>query len=438
VKGLPAHLIGKKRDGGTWTAAEIDDLVQGITEEEVTDAQLGALLMAGLLRGLDAEETACFTRAMRDSGEVYDLRDIPGRKIDKHSTGGVGDKTSLVLAPLAASLGVVVPMVSGRGLGHTGGTVDKLESIPGMRMQLAPEEFRSLLGRLGVAMSSQTERLAPADRRMYAARDVTATVESIGWITSSILSKKLAEGIDALVLDVKCGRGAFMKDRQRARELARSLVATAQRLGCPARARITAMDEPLGRAAGNALEVLESVECLRGGGPDDLRECVLLLAADMLVLGGVAADEAAARRAAVAALSDGRALRRFRELVAAQGGEARVADEPEKWLPRAPHVATVEATSDGFVQSIDAHRVGVAVVELGGGRRVEGQRIDHRVGVVCRRQAGERVARGEPVLDVHARSAVEAAPVVAGLAAAVRVAGAPPAGQPLLIEAVNE
>ncbi len=336
MKSHPALPIAKKRDGGRLEAAEIDDLVAGIVDGSVGDAQLGALLMAGLIRGMDGEETACWTMAVRDSGLVYDLSSVPGIKVDKHSTGGVGDKVSLVLAPLVASLGVSVPMVSGRGLGHTGGTIDKLESIPGFRTDLAPGEFVATLAKVGLVMSAATDLLAPADRRMYAIRDVTATIESIPWITASILSKKLAEGIDALVLDVKCGRGAFMKDLEAARRLADSIVGTANRLGCRCRARITDMDRPLGCAVGNALEVIEAIDSLRGEGPADLREVVELLGADMLVLAGRVADEDEGRKLCAAALDDGRALSRFAAMLEAQGADPALVEDPAARLPAAP------------------------------------------------------------------------------------------------------
>ncbi|MFQ5504861.1 MAG: thymidine phosphorylase [Planctomycetota bacterium] len=422
MRALPAALIAKKRDGRRLAETEIRDLVGGIVDGSLGDAQLAALLMAGYFQGADFEETAVWTAAMRDSGEVYDLSSIPGTKVDKHSTGGVGDKVSLVLAPLVASLGVPVPMVSGRGLGHTGGTIDKLESIPGFRTELGPEEFRETLERTGLAMSAATERIAPADRRMYAIRDVTATIESVPWITGSILSKKLAEGIDALVLDVKCGRGAFMKTLEEARSLAESLVRTAERLGCTCRARITNMDRPLGLAVGNALEVAESLACLRGErAPDDLLEIVLLLAADMLVLGGKAGDEAEGRALARAALEDGRALESFRRMLLAQGGSAELCEDPWSQLPRAPVVHAVPGTRAGYLQDLDPLAIGLGALELGAGRRAPGDAIDPAVGILLLKKPGERIDRGEPLLELHARSTADAERIAARLRAAVRV-----------------
>lgn len=439
MKPHPALPIAKKRDGRRLEAAEIDDLVAGIVDGSVGDAQLGALLMAGLIRGMDLEETACWTMAMRDSGLVYDLSAVPGTKVDKHSTGGVGDKVSLVLAPLVASLGVSVPMVSGRGLGHTGGTIDKLESIPGFRTDLAPDEFVATLAKVGLVMSAATDQLAPADRRMYAVRDVTATIESVPWITASILSKKLAEGIDALVLDVKCGRGAFMRDLQAARHLADSIVGTARRLGCRCRARITDMDRPLGRAVGNALEVIETIDSLRGEGPADLREAVELLGADMLVLAGRVADEDEGRKLCAAALDDGRALARFAAMLEAQGADPALVEDPAARLPAAPVVTRVmaEGTAERWIQDIDPLAVGLAAVRLGAGRRTPGDPVDPAVGIVCCRKPGDRIATGEPVFEVHARTAQDAEAVAPELRAAVLVGPAPPKPIPLLLASLG-
>jgi len=430
MQNLPALLLAKKRDGHRLSDAEVADLVTGIVDGSLTDAQLGALLMAGLLRGADARETAAWTREMRDSGFVYDLSAVPGAKVDKHSTGGGGD--SLVLAPLAASLGVIVPMVSGRGLGHTGGTIDKLESIPGFRTDLSPDEFEALLARLGVAMSAATDRLVPADRRMYAIRDVTATVESVSWITASILSKKLAEGIEALVLDVKCGRGAFMRDLDRARELAESIASTARELGCPCRARITDMDQPLGRAVGNSLEVVEAIECLRGHGPADLREVVVVLAADMVELAGRRREREQAVRACEEALDDGTALAKFRAMVEGQGGDPAVVDDPSR-LGAAACIVPVAAEAGGFVADLDPFAIAVTAVKLGAGRRVPGEAIQPQVGIVCCKKRGEAVATGETLFEVHAKSAGDAETAVAELATVITIADAPPEPRPLLL-----
>ncbi len=436
MKNFPARLIAKKRDGHILAPEEIQDLVDGVVDRSLSDAQLGALLMAGFLEGNRDEETVEWTRAMRDSGLVHDLSKIPGRKVDKHSTGGVGDKVSLILAPLVASLGVKVPMVSGRGLGHTGGTVDKLLSIPGFRMDLSPEEFRELIEKNGLAMSAATDAVAPADRRMYATRDVTATVESISWITSSILSKKLAEGIDALVLDVKCGRGAFMKDLKRAKELAESLVRTANLLGCKTSARITNMDRPLGHAIGNSLEVEESILCMQGRGPKDLREVVLLLAADMLVAGDAAPPDQA-KALATAALDDGRALERFRLMVQAQGGDPGVVDSPQEVLGVAPVRQTLRADQGGYLEDLDPFEMGWTALELGAGRRVASDTIDPQVGILCHKSPGDPVASGDSLVQVFARRERDATKALARLKPLFKIGAEPPMLSPLLLATVG-
>ena len=330
-------ILRKKRDGHALDSREIEAFVAGVTTRTLPDYQTAALLMAIFLRGMNEEETAYLTRAMVFSGEKLDLSDIPGPKVDKHSTGGVGDKTSLIMAPFAAACGVIVPMMSGRGLGHTGGTLDKLEAIPGFRVQLGLEEFRSALAEVGCCMIGQTKEIAPADKLLYALRDVTATVESIPLITASIMSKKIAEGIDALVLDVKCGQGAFMKNRADAEALARSLVQTGQGNGVRTQAILTDMEAPLGRAVGNALEVRECLDTLRGTGPEDLTELSILLAARMVFLGGLATLTEAEDRVRQA-LASGRGLDKFRRIIERQGGDARVVDDPDR-MPIAPQCA---------------------------------------------------------------------------------------------------
>ena len=397
----PADLIRKKRDGLELTQAEVQDLVAGVVDGSLADHQLGSLLMAGVWRGASVRETAAWTQAMMRSGLVLDLSAIPGRKVDKHSTGGVGDKVSIPLAPLVSSCGVPVPMVSGRGLGHTGGTVDKLEAIPGFRMQLPPEEFVALVQRVGVAMSAATAHIAPADRRMYATRDITATVESVPWITASILSKKLAEGIDALVMDVKCGRGAFMTDRRRALQLLAAIVRTGRALGKDVAALLTDMDTPLGRTVGNALEVRESIACLRGQGPEDLREVTLALGVEMLLLGRVARSAAQARALLLDALSSGRALQKFADMVAAQGGDLRILEPDGGPLPRATAVVTLAAPRSGFVTDLDPLVIGRAAMRLGAGRVQPGDAVDPAAGIVLLRTVGEPVRKGEPVLELH-------------------------------------
>jgi pyrimidine-nucleoside phosphorylase len=397
----PQHVIARKRDGLELDRGEIESFVTGAAEGSWADYQLSALLMAIFLRGMTPKETAVLTEAMMRSGTVADLSSIRAPKADKHSTGGVGDKVSLHLAPMVAACGVAVPMVSGRGLGHTGGTVDKLESIPGFRVGLSVSEFRAQLEKVGVALISQTAELAPADRKLYALRDVTATVESIPLICASILSKKLAEGIDVLVLDVKFGRGAFMRDKARARELAIALTSVARAMGKPTRAVMTAMDEPLGHTVGNALEVAESIECLRGSGPGDLMEVTYALGEQMLVLAGTAKDAAAARVLLERSVSSGAALAKFRELVAAQGGDPRVADDPAV-LPASQIKVPVPSPADGWVRSVDALGVALAALRLGAGRAKAEDGIDPAVGVAALAKVGQRVSKGQPLCVVHA------------------------------------
>jgi pyrimidine-nucleoside phosphorylase len=398
---LPPQIIARKRDGHALTAAEIEAFVRGATDGSWADYQLSALLMAICLRGLNAEETTLYTTAMTRSGAIADLSGIPGIKVDKHSTGGVGDKVSLVLAPWVAACGVPVPMISGRGLGHSGGTLDKLEAIAGFRTALSPAEYRDQVARIGCALIGQTPELAPADRRFYALRDVTATVESIPLICGSILSKKLAAGIDALVLDVKFGRGAFMTDLSAARELAATLVRVGRAAGKQVRALLTRMDAPLGRAVGNALEVAEAIAALRGAGSGDLMEITRALGVEMLLLGGVAADPAAANARLDAALASGAAAAKFREVVAAQGGDARVVDEPGR-LPVARRIEPVRAPRAGFITAVDARAVAYAALRLGAGRAREEDTVDPAVGVAGLRQVGEAVAAGQPLAWLHA------------------------------------
>src|SRR5215216_257509 len=350
---FPQHIIARKRDGHALTREEITAFVRGATDGSWEDYQLSAALMAIFLRGMSAEETAALTTAMMNSGVVADLTNLKLPKADKHSTGGVGDKISLHLAPMVAACGVAVPMISGRGLGHTGGTLDKLESIPGFRVNLSLAEYRAQLEKVGVALVGQTAELAPADKKLYALRDVTGTVESIPLICASILAKKLAEGIDVLVLDVKFGRGAFMKEKARARELAEALVSVATAMGKPTRAILTAMEEPLGRGVGNALEVAESIECLKGAGPADTMEVTYALGEQMLILAGVANDPKDAQKQLEHAVASGAALDKFADMIAAQGGDAHVVDEPHR-LPRAKQQVSLRADRSGFVTDVDA------------------------------------------------------------------------------------
>lgn len=431
-------LIRKKRDGGSLTADEIRFLVGGIATGAVPDYQWAAFLMAVVWRGMKPAETAALVEAMLHSGEVLDLGDIPGPKVDKHSTGGVGDKTSLILAPIVAACGVTVPMVSGRGLGHTGGTLDKLESIPGFRVDVDLAAYRRIARECGLVLAGQTAEIAPADRVLYALRDATATVESIPLITASILSKKLAEGIDALVLDVKCGDGAFMKREEDARALAASMTTIGRALGKPVQALLTRMDEPLGRTIGNALEVRESIACLRGEGPGDLMEVTLELAAEMLVVGGAAADLAAARDRCRRAIADGSALERMQRVVAAQGGDPRVCDDPEGVLPRAREVTPFRADRAGFITRLAAWPVGQASMLLGAGRETVASRIDPAAGIVLMRSTGDTVAAGDVIAELH-HDPARAASVPAALdllRGACEIGPQPPARRPLVIDRI--
>ena len=429
-------IILSKRDGRTLTRDEIRFFVDGVTAGTLPDYQASALLMAILLRGMTPEETAWLTDAMVHSGVRVDLRDIPGVKVDKHSTGGVGDKTSLVLAPLAAACGVPVPMMSGRGLGHTGGTLDKLEAIPGFRVNLSLEEMTAALARIGCAMIGQTAQIAPADKKLYALRDVTGTVESIPLISASIMSKKIAEGIDALVLDVKTGSGAFMKTEADSRKLAESLVAIGNASGVKTEAIITAMESPLGRAVGNALEVIECIEVLKGGGPRDLIDVSVELAARMLVLGKVAPDLAAATQQVHNAIASGAGLERFRQIIEGQGGDPKVVDDYQ----RMPHVADrhiVAASRTGFVIAVDAELVGRASVALGAGRdRVEDP-VDPAVGIMVVAKPGDAVRAGAPVLELHYRNRGRLEAAIRLTGPAITIGDEPPAPRRLIVGEVR-
>jgi pyrimidine-nucleoside phosphorylase len=428
-------IIRRKRDGEPLDQEEIEAFVAAATFGSWPAYQLSALLMAIVCRGMSAEETAWLTAAMVRSGVRLDLSDLPGVKVDKHSTGGVGDKASLVLAPLAAACGVVVPKMSGRGLGHSGGTLDKLEAIPGFRVGLSLPEFRDALRRVGCALIGQTAEIAPADKVLYALRDVTATVESIPLITASILSKKIAEGISALVLDVKCGRGAFMKNRADARRLAESLVAIGAANGVRTEALVTAMDVPLGRAVGNALEVIECLETLKGRGPPDLEALAVRLAARMLLLGGIAPTPAEADAKVRAALTSGRGLEKLRAIIAQQGGDPGVIDDYSR-LPSAPQRSLLRADRSGFVAEVDAELVGRAAMLLGAGRdRVE-DAVDPAAGVVVLAARGEAVRAGELLAELHYREAVRLEAARELLGRAWVIADAPPPPQDLVLETI--
>jgi len=432
----PQHVIARKRDGAELDRGEIDAFVRGAADGSWADYQLSALLMAIFLRGMSPGETASLTDAMMRSGIVADLSAIRAPKADKHSTGGVGDKVSLHLAPMVAACGVVVPMISGRGLGHTGGTIDKLEAIPGFRVALSIAEFRAQLERIGLSIICQTAELVPADRRLYALRDVTATVESIALICASILSKKLAEGIDVLVLDVKFGRGAFMRDEARARELAVTLTSVARAMRKPARAVMTAMDEPLGRTVGNALEVAESIEFLKGPGARDLTEVTFALGEQMLVLAGRAQDAAAARAQLERSLSSGAALEKFREMLAAQGGDPRVVDEPAR-LPQAKLRRPLPSPRAGHVGRVDALGVALAALRLGAGRARAEDRVDPSVGVGSLVKVGDAVKSGDALCLVHANSERTMGEALDILGEAIAVADAPPARARLIGEVIG-
>jgi pyrimidine-nucleoside phosphorylase len=431
---FPQHVIARKRDGGELQRGEIEAFVKGATDGSWADYQLSALLMAVYLRGMTPGETAALTEAMLRSGTEADLSAIRAPKADKHSTGGVGDKVSLHLAPMVAACGVVVPMISGRGLGHTGGTLDKLESIPGFRVGLSLEEYRAQLGRIGVALIGQTAELAPADRKLYALRDVTATVECIPLICASILSKKLASGIDVLVCDVKYGRGAFMRDKARARELAVTLTTVAKSMGKPTRAVLTCMDEPLGRTVGNALEVAESIACLKGAGPGDLMEVTFAIGEQMLLLAGASTSAADARSRLEASVASGAALAKFREMVAAQGGDVRVVDDPSG-LPRAAIRRTLPSPRGGYVADVDALGVALAALHLGAGRSRAEDPVDHAVGVGDLAKTGEKVEAGGPLCTIHANSERAAREAAEILLKAI-VVGDAPGPRPRLIDEV--
>ncbi len=431
------EIIQKKRDGHELSAGEIEHMVSGLLAGDVADYQMTAFLMAVFFRGMTAGETELLTRSMLASGSTIDTSVIDGPKVDKHSTGGVGDKLSLIVAPVAAAAGVFVPMISGRGLGHTGGTLDKLEAIPGMSTAFSPEQFVALVGRVGMAIVGQSPDVVPADRRMYALRDVTATIECVPLIVGSILSKKLAAGLDALTLDVKVGRGAFMATRERGRELARALLATAARLELPTVAVLTDMDAPLGLTVGNALEVAESIDVLRGGGPPDVRETSLELAAHMIVLGNAAADIEEARRAAARALDSGDALAVFVRFVEAQGGEPRIVDDLSL-LPVAPVVAPVTATETGNVTAIDSLEIGLAGVGLGAGRVRTGEAVDPAVGVVIEAPIGSSVSTGDSLATVHASSEDTAARAVERVRDAFTIGGEIPPGGTRILEIITQ
>ncbi len=432
----PQWIIEKKRDGGTLAEDEIRAFIDGFTRGAIPDYQMSALAMAIFFRGMTPDETAVLTDAMMRSGDLVTFRKGPRPTADKHSTGGIGDKLSLMIAPLAASAGLAVPMIAGRGLGITGGTLDKLESIPGYSTRLPIETFKRVVDEVGCSIIGQTERLAPADRKLYALRDVTGTVPSIPLITASIMSKKLAEGADTLVFDVKCGRAAFMRTLDDARKLAQSLLRVGRALNRKTGALITDMEQPLGRTAGNAVEVAEAIETLKGGGPADTRWLTVELTALMCELAGVTADRATARRELAARLDDGRALEVFRRMVVAQGGDERVLDDPSR-LPQPGAILDVSAPASGTVAFVDAQQLGRVVLQLGGGRMATTDEIDPAAGIDRLVQVGERVAQGQPLMRLLAKDAARAELQAAAAAAAVRVTKEPVPERRLILEEVR-
>ncbi len=417
-------LIRAKRDGLPLAEADIAWLIDAYTRGVVADEQMSAMAMAIFFRGLGPAELRAWTGAMIGSGQRLDLSSVPAPTVDKHSTGGVGDKVSLILAPLVASCGAAVPQLSGRGLGHTGGTLDKLEAIPGWRAGLTPGEFVDLLSTVGCVISAAGEDLAPADRKLYALRDVTGTVESIPLIASSIMSKKIAEGTQALVLDVKVGRGAFMRERDTARELAATMVRLGTESGVRTTALLTAMDVPLGRAIGNAVEVEESVEVLRGGGPDDLVAVTLALAREMLALAGIEADPAEA-------LAGGRALAKYREMISAQGGD------PDAGLPAAQHAQVVRASGSGWLRDLDALGVGTAAWRLGAGRARKEDPVSAGAGVICLAKPGERVNEGQPLLELRTDDPARFARALDALDGAIEIGAEPAVISPPVLERIG-
>ena len=427
------ELIAKKRNGQELTDQELQALVDAYTGGDLPDYQMAAFLMSVYFQSMTARELAAWTGAMLHSGEVLDLSGIEGVKVDKHSTGGVGDKVSLILAPLAAAAGLKVPMISGRGLGHTGGTLDKLESIPGFDVNQPVERFIELVDTLGLGLIGQTGEIAPADKKLYALRDVTATVECIPLIASSIMSKKLAEGIDSLVLDVKVGSGAFMKDLERARELARTMIDIGATMNRPVRALITDMDQPLGLTIGNSLEVIESLETLRGEGPEDLTEITVELVAEMLDVAGMVEDREATMEELRGYLKDGTAMEIFAEIIEVQGGDRRVCEDFSR-LPTAKHQVEFLAWENGVIEAMNAQEIGVAAMELGAGRRTKEDQIDHAVGLTLIKKRGARVEVGEPILRIHYNDDQNLEEVKARLKEAITIGEGPAKDFPLVLD----
>ncbi|MGZ0708115.1 thymidine phosphorylase [Coraliomargarita sp. W4R53] len=435
---LPQEIIAHKRDGLALSRVEVEAFVAGVVSGDFKDYQASALLMAIVLKGMTPEETGWLTEAMMRSGRIVELPEVTRPKVDKHSTGGVGDKVSLILAPLVAACGLCVPMMSGRGLGHTGGTLDKLEAIPGFSTELSDAAYREQLLRIHQAMIGQSADMVPADRKLYALRDVTATVESIPLICGSILSKKLAEGIDALVLDVKFGHGAFMPTEAAGRELAEALVAISSSMGKPTSALLTRMEQPLGRMIGNSLEVIEAIDCLRGQGPDDLMEVTYALCAEMLILGGVHATSEDAMSALQAAIQSGAALEGFRQLVEAQGGDVRVIDDYAR-LPHCEHCSEIsfELEQPMYVSALDARSFGEAACLLGAGRVSTDSVIDPAVGLELLKKVGDLVERNEPLVRLHYRDTASLEAAEARLRQAIHFSDKAPVLLPLVVDRIS-
>lgn len=429
-------IIARKRDGLALSAEEIDYLIQGFTADTIPDYQMAAWLMAVVLRGMDRQETIDLTMAMVRSGEQLDLRDIAPFVVDKHSTGGVGDKTTLVVAPLVAAAGLCVGKMSGRGLGFTGGTLDKLESIPGFRADLNIKDFKAQLQSVGIVVTGQSVELAPADGKIYALRDVTATVDSLPLIASSIMSKKIASGSNGIVLDVKVGHGAFMKTEHEALDLAAMMVDIGKGMGRKVRAVISDMNQPLGRAVGNSLELLEALDTLRGGGPADFRQHCLAVAGQMLLLAGLAQDETEAATRLGRLIEEGAALAKFRAWIQAQGGEVSYVDDPSK-LPAARFVEEVQAPQSGYVADLDAREIGMTSMLLGGGRAKKDDAIDHGVGVVLQAKIGDRLVQSQPLLTIHANDSAKLSGARQRLLAAYEWSDEPVSPPPLLHQVVS-
>jgi pyrimidine-nucleoside phosphorylase len=430
------ELIRRKRDRGRLSEEEIEELVSAYVAGSVPDYQMAAMLMAIFFRGMTADETAALTLATMNSGDVFDLSGIPGPKVDKHSTGGVGDKVSLILAPLVAACGAKVPMVAGRSLGHTGGTLDKLESIPGFRTDLSYPQFKKNVASTGLCVMGQTKRMCPADRKLYALRDVTATVDSVPLIAASIMSKKLAEGIDGLVLDVKTGNGAFMSRTAQARQLARTMIAIGTQLGKKVVALVTDMSEPLGEAVGNSVEVVEAIEALKGRWRPDLEEVALALGEEMLMLAGVATGPAQARRLLMKALSRGLGLEKFRQMVKVQGGDPKVVDD-YCLLPQPAYRVGIRAASAGFVRSIDALSVGLLGAGLGVGRQNLDSKIDHSAGFLFSKKVGDRVTKADVIAEVLGSNEARVKEAASRLPALISIGGIAPRSRGMVVARLN-